>query len=450
MSPVARRRGSRAGRRDGLKRMGNKVLLSEATQEHIFHCNKCGLCLAACPVYKELLLESASPRGKVQLTKHVLEGDLDLSPRMREILSHCLLCGSCVPACPSGVHGDRLFSGMRWRATQRYGIEWKKRVLFQILSRKWMTSGSAWLGRWARGLFGRWVEGGRKVGNLPLERVPSFNPKPFSHEVPEIVRPQGEVRARVLYFHGCATEYLYGEVGAAVVSVLPRMGVEVRVPKDQGCCGVPIFLSGAREASLDCIRAVLKAFAGEDVDAVIVDCATCGMALRREYAPMLQELRELGEDVDEDLVNAARLLATKTKDLMEYLGEHREWLPEMGPGAERVKVTYHDPCHLLKGQGVGSFPRSVLQRIPDVQFVEMEGADGCCGGGGSFQVEHPEVSAAITGRNVESIQRTGAQVVATGCPGCRLTIAAHLDPDKQIQVLHPIQLIERALRPAST
>jgi glycolate oxidase iron-sulfur subunit len=430
--------------------MEAKRLLSESTHEQIFHCNKCGLCMAACPVYKEVLLESASPRGKVQLTRHVLEGGLDLSPRMREILSRCLMCGSCVPACPSGVHGDRLFSGMRWRATQRYGIDWRKRVLFQILSHKWMTSGSARVGRWARGLFGRWVEEGRKVGNLPLERMPAFSAKPFSREAPEVVRPVGEVRGKLLYFHGCATEYLYGEVGRAVISVLPQMGLEVHIPRGQGCCGVPIFLSGAREISLESIRAVLNLFAREDVDAVIVDCATCGMALRREYAPLLQELKDLGEKVDEDLVTAAQLLAARTQDVIAYVGEHMEWLPEMAAHGERVRVTYHDPCHLLKGQGVGILPRRLLQRLPNVEFVEMEGADACCGGGGSFQVEHPEVSAAITARKVESIQRAGAEVVATGCPGCRLTIAAHLGAEKPIQVLHPVQLIERAMRPAST
>jgi glycolate oxidase iron-sulfur subunit len=425
--------------------MESKALLSDRTKENIYHCNKCGLCLADCPVYKEVLVESASPRGKVQLSRHILEGDLKLSPRMKEILSKCLLCGSCVAACPSGVHGDQLFSGLRWRATQQYGVDWRKRLLFQILSHKWITSTSARLGRWARAIFGPLVEGHIQMGNLPADRIPKFNAIPFSKEAPEVVTPQGEIKARVLYFHGCATNYLYGEIGRAVLDVLPRMGVEVHVPRDQGCCGVPIFLSGARETSLESIRHVLEDFAREDVDAVLVDCATCGVALRKEYSHILRELKDLGEDVDERLVESAELLSSKTRDVMEFIGQHPDWLPEVSETDGRVRVTYHDPCHLLKGQGVGQLPRQVLQRLPNVDFVEMEGANACCGGGGAFQVEHPEISAAITSRKVKNIYATGAQVVATGCPGCRLTIAAHLDNDRQIQVLHPIQLIQMAL-----
>jgi glycolate oxidase iron-sulfur subunit len=255
----------------------------------------------------------------------------------------------------------------------------------------------------------------------------------------------GPLRARVLYFHGCATNYLFGEIGRAVLAVLPRMGVQVETPGGQGCCGVPIFLSGAREASLACIRKVVEGFAREDVDAVVVDCATCGVALRKEYPHMLRELRDLGEEVDDGLVAAAELLASKTRDVTAFIGEYLEWLPEARPSAGRVRVTYHDPCHLFKGQGVGPVPRALLRKLPHVEFVEMEGADACCGGGGSFQVEHPEISAAITRRKVENIHATGAEVVATGCPGCRLTIGAHLDPGRRIRVLHPVQLVEAAL-----
>jgi len=402
--------------------------------------------MAACPVYKELLVESASPRGKVQLSRHMLEGDLDISPRVKEILSKCLLCGSCVAACPSGVQGDRLFSGFRWRATQRYGVDWKKRLLFQVLARPWAASGSARLGRWARGILGKRLEGGLRAGNLPLDRIPPLNQRPFSAEAPEAVSPEGQPRARVLYFHGCATNYLFADVGRAVVSVLPRMGVEVMIPKNQGCCGVPIFLSGAREESLACVREVVRLFARQDVDAVVVDCATCGSALIKDYPHLLRELKALGQDVSQELLQGAELLAGKTLDVTAFIGNPMHWLPDLPAGAPRLRVTYHDPCHLLKGQGVGILPRKVLASLPNVEFVEMQAPDACCGGGGSFQVEHPEISAAITSKKIQNIQQTSAQAVATGCPGCRITIGAHLDPGVGIRVLHPVELLDLALR----
>ena len=358
--------------------------------------------------------------------------------------STCLLCGSCVANCPSGVHGDHLFSGVRWRAAQRYGIDWKKRMMFQLLASKWKMSKSAFFGKWARKVFGGpWIEDKLNAGALNVARVPAFNEQPFSDTVPEVVRPAGKVNARVLYFHGCATNYLYGAIGDAVVDVLKKMGVEVIIPKEQSCCGLPIFMSGERETALTCIRDNLKLFARPDVDAVVVDCATCGAALKNEYAHLLRDLRQLGEAVSDAEIAAAELMAAKIKDVTVFIDEHKEWLPQLKAGGAKLRVTYHDPCHLVKGMKISAQPRNVLKAIPGVEYVELPGANDCCGGGGSFQVEHAEVSRKITKRKTANIEATKAQVLATCCPGCNLTIANHLDP--AIRVLHPVQLLREAL-----
>ena len=161
--------------------MAKQELLGENTRENIYHCIKCGLCIAHCPVYKEVLLEEATPRGKVQLSRHLSEGSLELTEDVKEaFFSTCLLCGSCVANCPSGVHGDHLFSGVRWRAVQRYGIDWKKRMMFQLLASKWKMSTSAWFGKWARKMFGGpWIESKLNAGALDVERIPPFNDRAF-------------------------------------------------------------------------------------------------------------------------------------------------------------------------------------------------------------------------------------------------------------------------------
>jgi len=427
--------------------MENATLLSEDTNENIYHCIKCGLCLAHCPVYKEILLEEASPRGKVQLSKFVTEGTLPLSKEIKDVLYNtCLLCGSCVANCPSGVHGANLFSGLRWRATQRYGTNWAKKMFYQILSSKWKMSKAAWLGEWARRNFsGAWIEKKIKAGALEVDGIPAFNRNPFSQTIEEVTKPKGETKARVLYFHGCATEYLYGDIGRAVVDVLPRMGVEVITPREQACCGLPIFLSGDREVSLKSIRQTLKVFAGKDVDAVIVDCATCGSALKSEYPHILKELHDLGLDVTAEEVKAAEELAAKVKDVTVFIDEHKDWLPTPEDSKEKIRVTYHDPCHLANVQKVKAQPRNILRALPNVEFVEMQGANDCCGGGGSFQVEHPETSLKITRRKIDNINATKADVVATCCPGCNLTIGDHLDKKNGIAVMHPLQLLQKAL-----
>lgn len=427
--------------------MSDKPVFSDSTKENIYHCIKCGLCMAHCPVYKELLVEAATPRGKVQLSRQLSEGDMDLAEEVKNaFFSTCLLCGGCVANCPSGVHGTHLYSGVRWRAVQRYGMDWRKSVVFQLLARSWMMSTSAWFGRWARKMFGgEWLESKVNAGALNLARIPPFNEKPFSGMVPEVKAPAGEARAKVLYFHGCATNFLYGKIGLAVVDVLSRMEVEVVTPREQGCCGMPIFMSGDREASLRVIRETLKVFAREDVDAVVCDCATCSDGLKMEYAHLLRDLRELGEDVPDGEIAAAELLGRKVTDVTVFIDGHRDWLPAVRDGGGKIRVTYHDPCHLVNAQKVQAQPRNLLKAIPGVEYVELPGAGDCCGGGGAFQVEHADTSRKITRKKVDSVHSTGARVLATCCPGCNLTISNHLDPDRKVEVMHPVQLLQMAL-----
>ena len=428
--------------------MKEKTVFGENTKENIYHCIKCGLCMAHCPVYKEVLSEEATPRGKVQLARQLSEGNLKMSKELKNaFFSTCLLCGACVANCPSGVHGSNLYSGVRWRAVQQYGMDWKKKVMFQLMAKKWMMSSSASLGKWARKMFGgKWIESKLNAGALNVARIPKMNDTEFSQMVDEVTKPQGKARAKVLYFHGCATNYLYSDIGMAVVDVLGRMGVEVITPREQTCCGMPIFMSGDREASLQGIRENLRLFAREDIDAVVCDCATCSDGLKKEYPHLLLDLRQLGEDVTDEELKAAELLAKKVKDVTVFIDEHKDWLPAMKENGKKLRVTYHDPCHLVQGQKITAPPRNILKAIPGVEYVEMPGAGDCCGGGGSFQVEHAETSRKITKRKVDNIHGTKAQILATCCPGCTLTISNHLDPAMNMKVMHPVQLLQMALK----
>jgi glycolate oxidase iron-sulfur subunit len=160
---------------------------------------------------------------------------------------------------------------------------------------------------------------------------------------------------------------------------------------------------------------------------------------------LLKDLRELGEKVTDEEIKAAELLASKTQDVTVFIDAHKDWLPKMSGNGEKIRVTYHDPCHLVKGQKVSAQPRNILKSIPGVEYVEMPGANDCCGGGGSFQVEHAEISAKITKRKIDNAEATGAQVVATCCPGCNVTISNHLDPAKGMKTMHPVQLLQKAL-----
>lgn len=408
-------------------------MIVESLQEEVHKCNKCGACLSSCQVYKQLNYESGSPRGKVQLIKKILAGRLAPSEHFNKILFTCLLCESCTVTCPSGLKVDRLMKAMRSELVKKYGPNWQKQGVFKLLANNQLLSLSMFFGRKLETPLRSLLPKDTTVGTLSLARLPSLNKTPLRDQFPEVV-PAAAPKGRVLYFTGCATNYLYGTVGQAVIKILNHIGVEVVIPKDQMCCSLPVFLSGARDQAVDNIRKNVAIFNREDVDAVIVDCATCGAALKNDYVHILEER---GEDV-----GPARSMAAKVMDISQYL-QGFDLTEHLSPINGRV--TYHDPCHLLRSQRIKDEPRALLKQIPGLEFVEMAGADACCGGGGTFQLQHPNIAQGITSQKITSIRNTGAGIVASGCSGCRLQIRGNLQ-DETIQVVHPVELLAKALK----
>jgi len=407
-------------------------VISKNLREEVHNCIKCGICLTPCPVYKQRLVEVASPRGKVQLIRNIMEGNLELSENFVRILFTCLLCETCTVNCPSGLKVDQLMKAMRVEVIEKFGLPGKKKFLFELLTGKRLLPFYLFWGRVLRNNLLPLLPVKGKVGTIPLKKFPRLNRQSFLKKIPEVISVP-EPKGRVLYFTGCATNYLDGEIGRATIEILSRLGVEVIVPKDQMCCGLPIFLAGAPKMALPNILKNVALFNRQDVDAVVVECATCGAALKKEYPHILQEM---GEKTEEALA-----LSQKVLDISQYLMKF-----DLGKMLKPIKgkVTYHDPCHLLRSQGVKDEPRALLRQIPELNFVEMAGADVCCGGGGTFQWEHPRISENITAQKIGNIEETGANFVATGCPGCRLQIFGNLKKDG-VEVIHPVQLIFRSL-----
>ncbi len=412
---------------------------TQETKDMVDRCNKCGLCIPSCPVYQQLLTEAASPRGRVQLVKNFLEGNVSLSPRAKEIILTCLLCESCVVNCPSGVRLDNLFTDFREELVKQYGLDWKKRLIYTLLTNEKLLRSSmvfAKLGRnWLLETFAKRM----RIGNIPVGKLPRVNPKPFRDQFEGVIRPEGKAEGRVLYFTGCFTNYFAGDVGQAVVNVLKKLRLEIEIPKGQDCCGIAAILSGDGDLALKNVEKNISLLTRSEVDAVLVDCATCGAAFKKEYIALR---KRKGMDTA-----GAEALKKKTLDVMEYVAARMEKLPlpKNGPG-KKIRVTYHDPCHLVRAQGVSDAPRKILKALPQVEYVEMEEANVCCGGGGAFQFDFPGVSKGITEKKIKDIRQTGAGIIVSGCPGCRLTIGGNMEGGDGISVLHPLQLLDEALR----
>jgi glycolate oxidase iron-sulfur subunit len=410
-------------------------MIPKELSDQVHNCIRCGLCMSTCPVYKQLYFEGASPRGKIQLIKKVLDGKLEPSVEYARLLGTCLLCETCSVTCPSGVQLDRLMKAMRAALLDQFGFPWGKRTLFHLLSGHRLLPFFMFWGRTLENPLRLFLPKSGRAGTIPFSRLPRLNRNPFMKQYPGVVPAEGARVGRVFYFVGCATNYLSENVGRSVIKVLGRLGVEVIIPRGQMCCGFPICLAGARTVALKNIKRNLQVFDPALADTVVVDCATCGAALKHEYPQVLEEMGQ-GE-----VAETARRLGKKVCDISQYLARF-DLAPHLRPLPGRV--TYHDPCHLLRSQGIKEEPRNLLRAIPGLEFVEMEGPEVCCGGGGTFQMEHPDVAAGITGKKIQSIMETRADLVASGCPGCRLQIHGHLGDDR-IEVVHPVELLARAM-----
>jgi len=373
--------------------------------------------------------EMDSPRGRVFLMRDLLEGKLDANDAA-VYLDRCLGCLGCVTVCPSGVEFGELITPFRMNAEATRKRTLTDRLLRQLLLRTLPYPGRfrtmATLGRLAKPMSGLLPGRLREMLGLLPDKLPKRQP------LPEVHPAEGERRARVALLVGCAQQVLAPKINWATLRVLARNGVEVVVPKDQGCCGALAAHTGAGNEAKACARRNLRAFP-DDVDAVVTNAAGCGSGMH-EYPLWLK-----GEPEEA----AAVALAAKVKDVSVLLTE----LGAKPPGtlAEPLRVAYHDSCHLSHAQKVTSEPRSLLAAIPKVELLEVPDGEICCGSAGTYNVEQPHIAAELGKRKVHAILSTGAQAVVAGNIGCIMQIEAHLRREgKALPVYHTMQLLDLA------
>ncbi|HXW50783.1 MAG TPA: (Fe-S)-binding protein, partial [Candidatus Acidoferrales bacterium] len=233
-------------------------------------------------------------------------------------------------------------------------------------------------------------------------------------------------RPRVGLFLGCVMRSLFSGVHRATMAVLERHGFDVVVPQGQWCCGALNVHAGERTQARIMATRNVDAFGGAQVDCIVVNSAGCGA--------MLKEYRELLGDDDR-----TRSFCAKVKDVNELLGETQA---QTGLGSLPGRVTYHDACHLAHGQRIRRQPRELLKRIPGLEYVELQGADECCGAAGVYSLTHPHLSAAILEKKLDAVEASRADVVATANPGCAMQLQAGLlERRSTTRVCHPVELL---------
>ena len=393
-------------------------------------CVHCGFCLAACPTYQELGQEMDTPRGRIVLMKQVLEGTLPAESAQPHI-DRCLGCLACEPACPSGVPYRDLISPYRAQVQEklpRSGGEklrrWLAAKTIPFPSRFRLALRGAKIGR----ALGALVPGAvRPMLTLAPKRVPS------SVTLPEVSPAKGERRARVALLAGCAQQVLEPDINVATIDVLTRNGVEVIVPRSQGCCGGLAWHTGDLGAAQAFARQNLDAFPA-DVDAILTNAAGCGSAMH-EYHLILRGT------ADEARAEAFRKRVVDVSVFLARLG-----LREKPAGwATAQAVAYHDACHLANAQNVRSEPRALLRAVPGVELRELANAHLCCGSAGTYNLDQPAIANSLGAQKAQAVVATGATVVATGNIGCLTQLKSHLEKlESPVRVRHTMQVLRDA------
>jgi len=261
--------------------------------------------------------------------------------------------------------------------------------------------------------------------------LPPLTAKPFRERVPEII-PGDPDKPTVLFFTGCGINYMYPESGEALLKALKFIGVTVLIPKDQVCCGLPAVSAGAAATVESLAEENLPVFQKNSYDCIVTACASCHSGLTQIYPGMGDEFGELKD---------------KVKDIFVFLVEHgfAEKLAELPKHENPIRVTYHDPCH-LRNHGITKEPRAILQALPQVEYIEMENAGTCCGLGGTYSVYHYDTSKKIGAKKAGFIAESGAELVATDCPGCMMQLQDSINHAKEKQrAVHILDLVAEVL-----
>jgi len=417
-------------------------------------CMHCGLCLPTCPTYDATKIERNSPRGRIALMRAIADDRLVATKAFGDEMYFCLGCLACMTACPAGVNYAELFEHARAEAEQSGALKSPKRSLIRNFTLRWLFMDLSRLR-----LVGRAIRLYQQIGLQTFIRrsgilkllpkrlgeleamTPTIQPK-FSAELIAPVTPAiGQKKYRVAVLTGCAQDLMFSDVNRDTVEVLARNGCEVVTPPKQLCCGSLHAHNGEWELAQQLARKNIEEFPPEQFDAIITNAAGCGSHLKH-YAKLLAD--------DTAYRTRAGLWDAKVKDI-------HEWLAQIGiqtapgNGQPPQTVTYHEACHLCHGQKITAQPRQVLRAIPNLKLVELPESMWCCGSAGIYNLIQPEMANDLLDRKLKHLKTTGANVVATGNPGClaQLINGARRE-NLPLRVAHPITLLAEAYRNGGT
>jgi glycolate oxidase iron-sulfur subunit len=414
-----------------MKKPLKKQALDEASR-----CVRCGACMAVCPVYAVMRREHAVARGKIHLVQKALaEGEEGLKGRrLLDSLALCLKCGRCTSVCPNAVETAEVVRAAREAGYRRGSL--KVAGAETVLSHRGLMRAAvgalgAFSGLVAEDLKGRPGlvlrlsapgEGARRA--VPRPPGKGFIKKAGGKDV--VVEGKGK---RYLLFTGCVGDVLRPQSSDAAVNLAKEAGVGLVVPAAQDCCGLMSYFTGDTETAMGLARRNVDLLSSYKADAIVTTCATCAVMLGVHYKGL----------VEGELPEVLTFSQFWERELKGRAGEKGAASQE-----KRVKLVFHEPCHLRHGMGVKSQPRTLLRSLKKADYLPTAGEDLCCGYGGVMNIENYDLSREIGTTKLGKIEAGGAEIVVTECAGCILQLTDILSAsDKPFEIITTAEALER-------
>ena len=408
-------------------------------------CVKCAKCIPVCTIHQVNADEVTSPRGFLDLLGAYQKGNLDLDKNAKDIFESCFLCTACVEVCPKSLPTDMVIEQVRADIADKFGIAWFKRVFFYLLRHRTIMDIMFKLGYVFQTCGFKIKE--EKSSMLPRftlpiikkdRLLPAMSKTSFLNKYPENIDNGG--KRKVAIFIGCLANYNYTNIGDSLLKILQRLEIDAFLAKGQKCCSAPAYFTGDFNSVDALAKENIEYFESfiDDVEAIIIPEATCSAMIKIDYDHYFHDQPEW----------QARAIKLKDKIYMAT-----EWLEKetdihtvlKESGDHDVRITYHDPCHAKKMQGIFQEPRSLL--IENYNLVEMSDSNQCCGFGGvTMQTEKFHFAQAAGKPKAAMIKATQAEYVSSECSACRMQLTnAMFEGNVDTIFKNPIELIADAL-----